>query len=75
MKSVIWEHTGSRGGYKKWSRFKFMLKHPIVYTKRGLYKLYRRIKSIFIKDRMVLFITREWKSKEDLYHLYPNVDE
>lgn len=39
-------------GGTKWSRFKFRIKHPIVYSKRGLRNLYRRIKRIFIKDRM-----------------------
>ena len=40
-------------GGTKWSRLLFRLKHPIVYSKRGLRNVYRRIKRIFIKDRMV----------------------
>ena len=50
-------------GGTKWSRFLFRLKHPIVYGKRGLRNIYRRIKRIFIKDRMVPCIPRVWKSK------------
>lgn len=34
----------------KWSRFKFRLKHPIVYSKRGLRNLYRTVKRLFYGD-------------------------
>jgi hypothetical protein len=46
-------------GGTKWSRFKFRLKHPIVYSKRGLRKIYRRIRRIFIKDRITPCIPRK----------------
>lgn len=36
-------------GGTKWSRVLFRLKHPIVYSKRGLNKLWRKIKYTFIK--------------------------
>lgn len=39
-------------GGTKWTRFRFRLKHPIIYSKRGLKGAYRRIKSIFVKERM-----------------------
>ena len=39
-------------GGTKWSRFRFRLKHPIVYSKRGILGLYRRIKRIFVKPKM-----------------------
>lgn len=45
-------------GGTKWSRFKFRLKHPIVYSKRGLRILYQKIRSIFIKDRSYLCIKK-----------------
>lgn len=60
-------------GGTKWSRMLFRLKHPIVYSKRGLYKLYRRIRRIFIKDRIVQ--CREWKSKEEMLKLYPEAND
>lgn len=34
-------------------RFIFRLKHPIVYSKRGLRKIYLRIRRLFISDRMI----------------------
>ena len=40
-------------GGTKWTRFKFRLKHPIVYSKRGLRIAYRKVRSLFIKDRMI----------------------
>jgi len=48
-------------GGSKWSRFKFRLKHPIVYSKRGLRILYRKIRRIFIKDRIVPCIMKDNK--------------
>ncbi len=37
-------------GGTRWSRILFRLKHPVVYSKRGLWHVYRRIRRIFIKD-------------------------
>lgn len=39
-------------GGTKWTRFLFRLKHPIVYSKRGLRGLYRRVRRLFISDIM-----------------------
>lgn len=40
-------------GGTKWSRTKFRMKHPVVYSKRGLRNLYRRIRRLFIKDKLI----------------------
>ena len=40
-------------GGTRWSRFKFRLKHPLVYSKRGLRKIYYRIKRIFVKPKVI----------------------
>ncbi len=40
-------------GGTRWSRTSFRLKHPWVYCKRGLRNLYRRIRRLFIKDKMI----------------------
>jgi len=40
-------------GMTKRERVLFRLRHPVVYTKRGLRKLYRTIKGLFIKERMI----------------------
>lgn len=37
-------------GDTKWSRFKLRLKHSIVYSKRGLKKLFHKIKRVFVKS-------------------------
>lgn len=39
-------------GGTKWSRSLFRLKHPIIYSKRAIRKIYRRMKRVFIKDKM-----------------------
>ena len=52
-------------GKSKWERVWFRLLHPIPYAKRGWHRLYRRIRSLFIKDRMVPCIPRQWFSKEE----------
>lgn len=39
-------------GGTKWSRLKFRLRHPIVYSKRGLRNLYRKIKEKFVKPKL-----------------------
>lgn len=41
-------------GGTPWTRFLYRLKHPFVYGKRGLRNLYRRIKSLFVKDKRTL---------------------
>lgn len=45
-------------GGTPWTRFKFRLKHPIVYSKRGVLGLYRRIKHIFVKPKMIQPLAR-----------------
>ena len=45
-------------GGARWSRFKFRLKHPIVYSKRGLRHLWRKIKYIFVKLKMINPLTK-----------------
>jgi hypothetical protein len=40
-------------GRTKWQRAIFRLKHPIVYSKRGLRQLWRKIKRVFVKPRMI----------------------
>ena len=39
-------------GGSKWSRTKFRLKHPWVYSKRGLRALYRKATRIFVRDEI-----------------------
>jgi hypothetical protein len=39
-------------GGTRWSRTLFRLKHPIIYSKRGFKNIYRKIRSLFIKDKM-----------------------
>jgi len=50
-------------GGTKWSRSLFRLLHPIVYSKRGLRNLYRRIKSKIFGDAM----TDETEIKEEAF--------
>ena len=57
-------------GGTRWSRALFRLKHPIVYSKRGLRGVWRRIKSIFVKERPSIMY-REWISKEEAKKLWP----
>jgi hypothetical protein len=45
-------------GGTKWSRTLFRLRHPIVYGKRGLRKVYRSIKRLFFKERSIQCATR-----------------
>lgn len=40
-------------GGTKWSRTLFRLRHPIVYSKRGLRNLYRRVRRLFVEDRSI----------------------
>ena len=40
-------------GKTRSQRIIFRIQHPLVYAKRGLFKLYRRIRRLFIKDRIV----------------------
>jgi hypothetical protein len=60
-------------GGTRWSRFKFRLKHPIVYSKRGLRNLYRRIKRIFVKEPPTI-LCRIWKNKEETLKSFPEKD-
>jgi hypothetical protein len=49
-------------GGTRWSRMLFRLKHPIVYSKRGLYSLYRRIKNLFKKEKSLHAIPKRKES-------------
>lgn len=50
-------------GGTKWSRTLFRLKHPVVYSKRGLRKLWRRIKYTFIKKPSTILCSRRKSGK------------
>lgn len=61
-------------GGTKWSRFKFRLKHPIVYSKRGLRSLYRRLKRLFCGEPRTR-LSFHWKiNTEGLLKQYPEVN-
>lgn len=51
-------------GGTKWSRTKFRLKHPIIYSKRGLRNLWRRIKRLFVKPKMIQPLARHPHAKK-----------
>ncbi len=71
QKHVILDDAWLFGG-TPWTRFKFRMKHPIVYSKRGLKKIYRRIKRLFVKERTIQCLwARDGKSKEEMLKLYP----
>ena len=57
-------------GGTSWSRMLFRLRHPVIYSKRGLRTIYRRIKHIFV-DEPPMIMAREWKRKEEMLHLLP----
>ena len=38
-------------GGTPWGRMRFRLKHPIIYSKRGMRNLWRRLKLLFIKEK------------------------
>lgn len=40
-------------GGTPWTRTKFRLKHPIIYSKRGLRNVFRCFKQIFIKAKKI----------------------
>lgn len=39
-------------GGTKWSRFKYRLKHPIVYSKRCFRLFYRKVKRLFVREHL-----------------------
>jgi hypothetical protein len=45
-------------GGTRWTRTLFRLKHPIVYSKRGIRGLYRKIKRIFVKPKTIQPLAR-----------------
>jgi len=45
-------------GGTKWTRTLYRLKHPIVYGKRGLRNLWRRVKRIFVKPKTIQPLAR-----------------
>ena len=62
----LWLFGGTR-----LSRTIFRLRHPLVYSKRGLRNLYRRIKRIFVKNPPMV-LCRHWITKEEALKHYPN---
>lgn len=70
QRKVILDEWFLLGG-TKWTRTLFRLRHPIVYGKRGLRNLYRRIKRIFVKEPPMR-LCRTWKSKEEILNQYPD---
>lgn len=50
-------------GGTKWSRALFRLRHLIVYSKRGLRGLCRKIKRIFVKPKMIQPLARHPHAK------------
>lgn len=44
-----------------WGRILFRLRHPIAYSKRSLWFLWRRIKRIFIKEKRYLLAEEKAK--------------
>lgn len=61
-------------GGTKWSRTLFRLRHPIIYSKRGLRNLYRRIKRFFFGEPPAI-MCRRWVTKEEIVKEYPNEKE
>jgi hypothetical protein len=57
-------------GGTKWDRAMFRLLHPIVYSKRGLKKLWRKIKYLFIKEPPTI-MCRKFVDKKDLFTEFP----
>ena len=53
----------------RWQRILFRLRHPIVYSKRGIIRLYRRIKSIFVKPKY--YMCRVWMTREEFLNKFP----
>jgi hypothetical protein len=68
QKMVILDPWYIMGG-NKWTRTLFRLRHPIIYSKRGILSLYRRIKYIFIKPTP--YMCREWITKEEALKMFP----
>ena len=58
-------------GGTRWSRALFRLKHPIVYSKRGLRNLYRRVKHKIFGDPPMILCRKRISKKEALKH-WPN---
>ena len=58
-------------GGTRWSRALFRLKHPIVYSKRGLRNLYRRIKRKIFGDPPMILCRKRISKEEALKH-WPN---
>ncbi len=52
-------------GGTRWSRFKFRMKHPIIYSRRGLRQLYHKIKRLFLKPKMIQPVIRQNLNKQN----------
>jgi hypothetical protein len=61
-------------GGTRWSRSLFRMKHPIVYSKRGVRNLYRRIKRFFFGDPPMI-MCRKWITKEEALKQFPNKEK
>lgn len=58
QRTVILDRWYLLGG-NKWSRSVYRMKHPIVYSKRGLRNLYRRVKRFFFGDPPMIQCVRK----------------
>ena len=58
-------------GGTRWTRLLFRLRHPIVYSKRGLKSIYRRIKRLLFGDPPMV-MCRTWKTKKEMMKTYPD---
>lgn len=58
-------------GGTRWTRTLFRLRHPIVYSKRGLRNVYRRIKRFFFGDPPMI-LCRKWVTPEEAKKHWPD---
>lgn len=58
-------------GWTKWSRTVFRLKHPIIYSKRGLRNLWRKIRRM-IWGHPPMILCRKWVTKEEALKDFPD---
>lgn len=58
-------------GGTRWNRTIFRLRHPIVYSKRGLRNLYCRIKRLLFGDPPMV-MRRKWITREESKQYWPD---
>jgi len=61
-------------GGTRWSRTLFRMRHPMVYSKRGLFSLYLRVRRLFVKDPPIM-LKRIWVDKKDMVASFPEKKE